>query len=62
MRIFRGTGVRGLRGIIDREGYIHPLISISKVDILEYAKKNKIPFVNDHTNLESEYTRNYIRN
>ena len=62
MRIFRGTGVRGLRGIIDREGYIHPLISISKVDILEYAKKNKIPFVNDHTNLESDYTRNYIRN
>ena len=62
MRIFRGTGVRGLRGIVDRLGYIHPLISITKADILEYALRNKIPFVDDHTNLESDYTRNYIRN
>lgn len=62
MRIFRGTGVRGLRGIVDRIGYIHPLISIPKSDIEEYARKNSIPYVHDHTNFESEYTRNYIRN
>ncbi len=62
MRLFRGTGVRGLRGIVDRVGYIHPLLNRSKAEILQYAKERNIPFVSDATNADSAYTRNFIRN
>lgn len=30
MRILRGTGIRGLKGIQDREKFIHPLIGYSR--------------------------------
>lgn len=61
MRLFRGTGVRGLRGITDRDGYIHPLLPYSKNDILCYAKENGIPYIEDATNYDSAYTRNFLR-
>lgn len=61
MRIFRGTGIRGLRGILDRPGYIHPLLPYSKEEILDYAGEHKISFVEDSTNYDSYFTRNYIR-
>lgn len=61
MRIFRGTGIRGLRGIQDRSGYMRPLLKYSKDEILEYAGENGIPYVNDATNFDSYFTRNYIR-
>ena len=62
MRIFRGTGIKGLKGILDSERFIHPLINYTKQDIENYATKNNIQYVTDSTNFESEYTRNYIRN
>ena len=61
MRIFRGTGIRGLRGIVDRAGYRHPLIGYTKQEISDYAAENGIPYREDATNLETRYTRNYIR-
>ena len=62
MRIFRGTGIRGLIGISDRGNYIRPLIRYTRKQIEEYAKEHSIPFVVDETNLTDEYTRNFIRN
>ena len=62
MRIFRGTGIRGLIGIGDRGNYIRPFIRYSRTQIEEYAKEHSIPFVTDETNLSDEYTRNFIRN
>ncbi len=62
MRLLRGTGVRGLRGITDRAGYIHPLLSYNKAEIITYAKANNIPWVTDSTNADSAYTRNFLRN
>ncbi len=61
MRIFRGTGIKGLRGIVDREGYIHPMLNFTKQEIRDYAASNRIPYKEDATNFDSEYTRNYIR-
>lgn len=61
MRLFRGTGVRGLRGIVDREHYIHPLITWTKEDIYRYAAEHKVPFVVDSTNSDQTFTRNYVR-
>lgn len=62
MRIVRGTGVRGLCGIVDSDKYIHPLLSYTKEEIERYAADNGIPFVIDSTNLDNAYTRNFLRN
>ncbi len=61
MRIFRGTGIKGIRGIVDREGYVHPMLGFTKAEIRDYASARRIPYKEDATNFDSEYTRNYIR-
>lgn len=64
MRIFRGTGLKGLNGIkyIRDNKYIRPLLDYSRADINRYIKKNEIPYVDDSSNRNTEYTRNFIRN
>jgi tRNA(Ile)-lysidine synthase len=62
MRIFRGTGIKGISGIKDRDSYIHPLLNYTQEDITKYIKENKIPYVEDETNKRINYSRNYIRN
>lgn len=62
MRLFRGTGIRGLKGIAEREGFIRPLADMTKEEILRYAAEHSVPYRTDETNADSEYTRNYIRN
>ncbi len=62
MRIFRGTGIDGLVGIREQnEGIIRPFINLDKLDIMEYIKQNNIPYVEDETNSDTRYTRNFIR-
>ncbi len=61
--IFRGTSTKGLTGIPDkRDGFIRPLIDVTRSEIDEYISKNNIPFVEDSTNGDIDYTRNYLRN
>lgn len=62
MRFLRGSGVRGLRGIIDRKGYLHPLLGYPKGDILAYANEHNIAYIQDATNADNGYTRNFLRN
>lgn len=56
----RGTGLNGLTGIktdkIDR-----PLLGVTKSEILEFLKKNKIPYRKDSSNLDNKFSRNRIR-
>lgn len=62
MRIFRGTGVKGLAGMSAKNGrYVRPLIEWSREDIDEYVKENEVPFVDDETNADLKYSRNFIR-
>ncbi|MDR2266899.1 MAG: tRNA lysidine(34) synthetase TilS [Christensenellaceae bacterium] len=62
LRLFRGTGVRGLRGIVDREGYIHPLLEYTKDEIIQFSKSLALEYRQDETNFSNEYSRNFIRN
>ena len=63
MRIMRGTGLQGLKGIeYIRDGVIiRPILDIERNDIEEYCKQNNLNPRIDKTNLESIYTRNKIR-
>ena len=63
MRVLRGTGLRGLGAIRFRnKNIIRPLLNIPRKDILVYLRKNRLPFRIDRTNLETDFTRNKIRN
>ncbi len=64
MRIIRGTGTDGLKGIsyIREDGVIRPLLDISRADIEAYCRGNNLSFCTDSTNSDNDYTRNKIRN
>ena len=63
MRIVRGTGLYGLRGIpMRRDEIIRPLLFLKKEEILHYLNDNDIEFMTDETNASNDYFRNRMRN
>ena len=61
--LFRGTGLKGAGGIPRQNGkIIRPLLDLSRKQIDDYAQANNLPFTQDKTNLQDDYSRNYIRN
>lgn len=63
MRIMRGTGLQGLRGIeYSREnGIIRPLLDVERKEIEDYCEVHNLNPRIDESNLENIYTRNKIR-
>ena len=58
----RGTGIDGLVGIPDKiNKIVRPLLMISKDQIIEYSKVNKINYREDSSNDKEDYLRNKIR-
>lgn len=67
MRITRGSNLSGYAGIKkvqqkDNVTILRPLLDYSKEQILDYNKKENIPFVVDKSNMSNQYTRNRYRN
>jgi len=67
LNLFRGSGLRGLKGIeksleIDSMKIIHPLLDFSRKEILDYCSKKKLEPRFDSSNQENIYSRNVIRN
>lgn len=60
--LLRGSGLDGLCGIPPVRGrFIRPLLSLSAERIRDFCEKEQIPAVEDSTNGDSTYTRNFIR-
>lgn len=58
----RGTGIRGMIGIPDKaNGFIRPLLSFSKEQIITFAKEHAVEWREDDTNQSTDYLRNYLR-
>ena len=63
INLLRGAGLRGLKGMQPRNGVIiRPLLWASREQIRQYAVENQVTWREDHTNAESVYLRNKIRN
>lgn len=66
LRLFRGTGVRGLRGILPigelgAGSFGRPMLEVSKADIVAAAQALGLPFVDDPSNAEQRFDRNFLR-
>lgn len=60
--LLRGTGMRGLRGILPRSGrIIRPLLTAEKSEILTFLQQCGEVYVEDSTNFTNESSRNRIR-
>ena len=63
INLLRGAGLNGLKGMKPQNGMIiRPLLWASREQIRKYAVENQILWREDHTNAESVYLRNKIRN
>ena len=60
-RLARGTSPSGMRPIASFGGIVRPFLSVDRSQISAYLKARGLPYVEDSTNSDESYTRNYIR-
>lgn len=60
VNILNGRSTAGING--NTNDIIRPLLPFTKEDILTYAEAQSIPFIEDITNSENLYLRNFLRN
>ena len=60
--LLRGAGVRGAGAMPERSGrLLRPLLDMGRSDILDYAKAHGLRWVDDHSNADTRFARNYLR-
>ena len=66
LQLFRGAGVAGLAAMPEfapfGPGFIaRPMLDVSREDIATYARAHRLQWVDDPTNAETRFARNYLR-
>jgi tRNA(Ile)-lysidine synthase len=67
LQLLRGAGVKGAAAmpvLISRHGapaLLRPLLGISRVELLDYAEQNRLQWVDDESNADDSYPRNFLR-
>ena len=60
--LVRGSGLQGLTGIPPRRGkVVRPLLCTTRAEVEEYCAVHNVGYVEDSTNSDEEYTRNFLR-
>lgn len=70
LRVFRGSGVRGLKSMTlvtdcwydDKITLVRPLLEVTRRQILDYTDHHNVPFIQDPSNANNDFDRNFIRN
>lgn len=63
IRLIRGTGFRGLEAMaFQSDGWLRPLLFESRIEIEKEARLKKLHFLEDPSNGDGKYLRNWIRN
>lgn len=60
-RLARGTSLKGLSAIRERDGIIRPFLNVTRAQIEEYAREHNLDFVTDESNSDERFARNAIR-
>ena len=66
LQLFRGAGPKGLAAMPEKIKFargwlVRPLLNLSQEEILEYAQKYKLKWIEDESNADTKYDRNLIR-
>ncbi len=62
INLMRGCGIRGLHGILPRQGHlVHPLLFATREDIESYIRAHGLQYREDSSNRSEKYQRNKIR-
>ena len=63
MRLLRGSGVSGLKGIppIREDRIIRPIIKLTRGEVLYYLKEKNLNYMIDPSNMDRNFLRNKIR-
>lgn len=60
--LLRGAGVRGAGAMPERSGrLLRPLLDVGRADIADYARVHELEWVDDHSNADTRYSRNFLR-
>lgn len=61
INLMRGTSAKGLGALKSTDEIKRPLLNYEKSELIDYARKNELSWVEDETNEDEKYLRNYIR-
>jgi tRNA(Ile)-lysidine synthase len=63
LQLLRGAGVRGASAMpaLNSVGLIRPLLHSSREEILAYAAEHKLQWIEDESNADVSYPRNFLR-
>ncbi|MBO9493480.1 tRNA lysidine(34) synthetase TilS [Thalassotalea sp. G20_0] len=66
LRLFRGTGVDGIQGIPEQRSLgngllLRPLLNVARSSIEDYARANNLRFIEDDSNTDERFSRNFLR-
>ena len=64
LQLIRGAGVKGLSSMAhfdDTRRLWRPLLNTSRIDIESYAKKHRLKWIEDESNQNIDFDRNFIR-
>ncbi len=60
--LLRGAGIRGAGAMPERNGrLLRPLLEVGRVDIEAYAKAHGLNWMDDHSNADTRFSRNFLR-
>ncbi len=67
LQLLRGAGPKGLSAMPEKTEFTvgfhaRPLLSYSREEILRYAKKHNLVWIEDESNLNNKFDRNFLRN
>ena len=62
LQLARGAGVKGLAGMAGlNKKLLRPLLEVSRADLERYAKQHQLAWVEDESNIDTRFDRNFIR-
>lgn len=64
--LFRGSGIKGLSGIptsrdLPGARLLRPLLDYTREDLLAYAREHRLEWIEDSSNQDRDFDRNYLR-
>lgn len=67
MNLLRGSGVRGASGMpvkhhSNEKVWLRPFLDVPREAIVAYARRHALEWIEDESNLDEAFTRNFIRN